>query len=263
MTIRVQGATAVLGGDLQGSVIRDDILASSATGRVTMEVDGRPIFMQSGLIFRQVCYIEVIDHGPPVQYGGRICRVVDRSNTPFERTLEDGTYGNLSIDSTGRWLYILDSQNSDTQALRVGQQETETFEVEAIRLAGDEEQLKATITITVTVANQPAVFDATTLTGAITEDTATTSGTVRATDADGDDNKFTAAGSSNPISGSYGSLTIDEDGAWTYTSGQQSGCRAGAGAGRRAERQSLHSGRRRDCGHPGHHHHRCRRSGNH
>ena len=217
VTIRVQGATAVLGGDLQGSVIRDDILASSATGRVTMEVDGRPIFMQSGLIFRQVCYIEVIDHGPPVQYGGRICRVVDRSNTPFERTLEDGTYGSLSIDSTGRWLYILDSQNSNTQALRVGQQETETFEVEAIRLAGDEEQLKATITITVTAANQPAVFDATTLTGAITEDTATTSGTVRATDADGDDNKFTAAGSSNPISGSYGSLTINEDGAWTYT----------------------------------------------
>ena len=45
----------------------------------------------------------------------------------------------------------------------------------------------------------------------------TTTGTAQATDVDGEDNKFTAVTAPASVSGSYGSLTLTEDGAWTYS----------------------------------------------
>ena len=54
------------------------------------------------------------------------------------------------------------------------------------------------------------------MTGAISEGTASTTGTVTSTDVDGEGNKFTVVTVPASVPGSYGSLTISEDGAWTY-----------------------------------------------
>ena len=149
-----------------------------------------------------------------------------------------GDFGCLIIQGNGTWEYLVydTAPSSDCQASSGTQTATagdsESFDLlfsrarygdacspddslDCISVPESVQFIERTLTININ-AGIAAVFDASTLTGAITEDTATTSGTVRATDADGDDNKFTAAGSSNPISGNYGSLTITEDGAWTY-----------------------------------------------
>ena len=220
VTITIAGASSpsTISGTMTGTVTEGDGPAPSARGRVREAAAGsaeKPI--ESGISFASQDYTE-------------------------------GTYGRFSLESDGTWLYVLDNSDPDTVALTEGQTGTDSF---AVKIAegndvrvnyfctlpapntlpergcfaegqdAQEEAFIVTITITGTdvgqEVNTPAVFDASTLTGDITEDTATTSGTVQVTDADGDDNKFTAAGSSNPISGSYGSLTIDEDGAWTYT----------------------------------------------
>ena len=149
-----------------------------------------------------------------------------------------GDFGCLIIQGNGTWEYLVydTAPSSDCQASSGTQTATagdsESFDLlfsrarygdacspddslDCVSIPESVQFIERTLTININ-AGIAAVFDASTLTGAITEDTATTSGTVRATDADGDDNKFTAAGSSNPISGDYGSLTITEDGAWTY-----------------------------------------------
>ena len=220
VTITIAGASSpsTLSGTMTGTVTEGDGPAPSARGRVREAAAGsaeKPI--ESGISFASQDYTQ-------------------------------GTYGRFSLESDGTWLYVLDNSDPDTVALTEGQTGTDSF---AVKIAegkdvrvnyfctlpppntlpergcfaegqdAQEEAFIVTITITGTdvgqEVNTPAVFDASTLTGAITEDTATTSGTVQVTDADGDDNKFTAAGSSNPISGSYGSLTITEDGDWTYS----------------------------------------------
>ena len=150
-----------------------------------------------------------------------------------------GDFGCLIIQGNGTWEYLVydTAPSSDCQASPGTQTATagdsESFDLlfsrarygdacspddslDCVSIPESVRFIERTLTININ-AGIAAVFDDSTLTGAITEDTATTSGTVQVTDADGDDNKFTAAGSSNPISGTYGSLTIDEDGAWTYS----------------------------------------------
>ena len=151
-----------------------------------------------------------------------------------------GDFGCLIIQGDGTWEYLVydTAPSSDCQASPGTQTATaggsESFDllfyktrhvnvcspddlIGCISFPDRVQFIERTLTINITGVNDAAVFDASTLTGGITEDMATTSGTVRVTDTDGEDNKFTAAGSSNPISGSYGSLTITEDGAWTYS----------------------------------------------
>ena len=149
-----------------------------------------------------------------------------------------GDFGCLIIQGNGAWEYLVydTAPSSDCQASPGTQTATagdsESFDllfsrarrvnvcspdnsIGCVSIPESVRFIERTLTINIK-SGIAAVFDASTLTGAITEDTATTSGTVQVTDADGDDNKFTAAGSSNPISGDYGSLTITEDGVWTY-----------------------------------------------
>ena len=183
VTITITGAddSSTIGGALSGSVTEDDSddLTAEGTATVTDEDSGATFTAQT--------------------------------DTP-------GSYGTFSITTAGVWTYSLDNSPGDTRgdatnALKAGQTESETFPITT------SDNSSATVTIAVNGANDAAVFGTTGLTGAISEDADpnTTTGTAQATDVDGEDNKFTAVTAPDPVPGSYGSLTITEDGAWTYS----------------------------------------------
>ncbi|KZY61509.1 hypothetical protein A3738_22420 [Oleiphilus sp. HI0066] len=52
----------------------------------------------------------------------------------------NGTYGSLSIDQNGKWIYTLDNNDADTKALKAGQTGQEAFQVVAVDLSGGTSQ---------------------------------------------------------------------------------------------------------------------------
>ena len=165
-------------GTVTGSVTEDDEEASSSRGRVTVT-------------------------------GGADATFAVKANPP-----QSQTYGTFTIQPDGNWTYRLDNADEETNALKQGAKATETITIEALEgtTAVDEED----VTITITGTNDAAVFGAAGLTGAITEDAVpnTATGTATVRDVDGEDRFSTEV---TPAQGIYGSLTIAEDGAWTYT----------------------------------------------
>ena len=183
VTITITGAddSSTIGGGLSGSVTEDDSANLTAEGTATITDE-------------------------------------DSDATFIAQTDTAGSYGTFSITAAGDWTYSLDNSPGDTRgdatnALKAGQTESETFPITT------SDGNSVNVTITVNGANDAAVFGKTGLTGSIGEDAApnTVTGTATSTDVDGDDNKFTAVTAPDPVSGSYGSLTITEDGAWTYS----------------------------------------------
>jgi len=67
-----------------------------------------------------------------------------------------GTYGSFSLDANGKWTYVLDNKDADTQALKGGQVATETFAVRVTDAQGDF-AIQA-ITINVTGSNDAPVI---------------------------------------------------------------------------------------------------------
>ncbi len=132
----------------------------------------------------------------------------------------NGQYGTLTIDANGVWSYALDNDNATVQGLKT----SGDIQQDIITVAtsdGTQQQ----ITITITGQNDAAVILGTSVsTGTVTEaggvnnatnPTPTASGDVNHTDVDTADaeDAWTPA----TISGTYGSLTINAAGEWTYT----------------------------------------------
>ena len=181
VTITITGAAdpREIEGTVTGSVTEDDEEASSSRGRVTVTGSAGATF------------------------------AVKATNPP-----QSQTYGTFTIQPDGNWTYRLDNADEDTNALTQGAKATETITIEASE--GTTAVDDKVVTITITGANDAAVFGAAGLTGAITEDAVpnTAMGTATVRDVDGD-NRFSTE--VTPAVGSYGSLTIAEDGDWTYT----------------------------------------------
>jgi VCBS repeat-containing protein len=125
-----------------------------------------------------------------------------------------GQYGDLTLDAaTGAWSYHL---HQGAQALHGGAIEHETFTIVVRDDHGGETSQDVTLTIKGTEDNVPTITGTTT--GRVTEDgTVTASGTLHATDAEGDAFRFAPHDATAPLHGQYGTLTIDADGQWTYT----------------------------------------------
>jgi VCBS repeat-containing protein len=111
-----------------------------------------------------------------------------------------GTYGKFSIGMDGKWTYELNNNDPIVQALKDGDVKTETFTVKST------DGTTSTITVTVNGTNETATIGH----GAVQEDTVqSSSGTLTATGG------ATFVTQTN-TAGTYGKLTVDSDGKWTY-----------------------------------------------
>ena len=120
----------------------------------------------------------------------------------------DATYGSLTVADDGTWTYTVDNANDAVQALSAGGSLTDTA---TITVSDGEDSVEATVTITVSGANDaPSGDDGS---GAVTAgDDMAAIGNVNPVDVDSDDSHtFTVSSAAT-----YGTLTVDEAGAWTY-----------------------------------------------
>ncbi|SFQ12695.1 VCBS repeat-containing protein, partial [Geopseudomonas sagittaria] len=127
-----------------------------------------------------------------------------------------GTLGSLTIDTNGAWTYNV--ANSAVQYLKQGETKLETFTVRA--LDGTTHQ----VVVTIHGVNDAALIGGTN-TGAVTEDAnvdgsgkLNASGSLNISDADNGEASFhSGAADISAAPGTLGSLTIDANGAWSYS----------------------------------------------
>ncbi|MCE7553588.1 retention module-containing protein [Aliivibrio fischeri] len=130
-----------------------------------------------------------------------------------------GVYGSLTVDTTGKWTYVLDNTLTDTQAISNGEVKTENFEIVADD--GNGGTVTHTVTVEVTGTNDlPEITDTSVIAGVVTEETTlTTSGDLFVDDVDTlDSHTWTLLSSNNDP---YGSIIVstnpDGSGKWEYT----------------------------------------------
>ena len=134
---------------------------------------------------------------------------VDTGEELFTAGGASGAYGSVTIDAAGAWTYTLDNANAAVQALPLGATMNDTVTVTAI------DGTTHDITVTINGANDAAIVGGVDA-GNVTEDGGAlqvTSGTLTISDIDTGDELFTAGGAA----GTFGSVTIDANGNWTYT----------------------------------------------
>ncbi len=123
-----------------------------------------------------------------------------------------GTYGSITIDAAGNWIYAADNTQAAIQSLAAGATLTDTITVSSA------DGTTHDVVITITGTNDAAVIGGVD-TGAVTEDVdpdldglLETGGSLTIADEDSGEANFTAG----TINGTYGDLTIDAAGNWTY-----------------------------------------------
>ena len=119
----------------------------------------------------------------------------------------------LALDQSGHWVYTLNDNASNVQALASGETVADTFTVQYADFFGG--VATQTVTVNVTGTNDAPVITAGGNTGTAQEDvTPVITGQLTATDVD---HGATQAWSVANGTGAYGSLTVDQNGQWTYT----------------------------------------------
>ncbi len=158
----------------------------------------------------------VVEDSDATAAGNVLTNDVDPDDTLTVTTVGTfaGTYGSLTIDAAGNYTYALNGADPDTNALDDGDTVTETFNYTA---SDGTASASANLVITIGGSNDAPVANADANGGdAVVEDSdATASGNVVTNDVDPDDTlTVTTAGT---FAGTYGSLTIDAAGNYTYT----------------------------------------------
>ncbi len=129
-----------------------------------------------------------------------------------------GTYGSLEVDpTTGAWLYSLNNLDSVTQALAEGQTETETFSVIVTDSAGgsDTQQVIISVLGTNDLPSISGTSVAELTEGNIGDSNPEATEQLTVNDVDAlDTHNWSIIGSS---AGTYGDLSLDEAGEWTYS----------------------------------------------
>lgn len=126
----------------------------------------------------------------------------------------DGTYGDLSIDpATGTWIYDLRNGDANVQALARNEARVDAFTVEVRDEHGATDTQEVRVTVTGT-NDDPIITEGGDVAGAVQEDTTlSVTGDLDSTDVD---NGATAIWSVEDGAGTYGDLSVDTDGTWTY-----------------------------------------------
>ncbi|MGI9275441.1 MAG: Ig-like domain-containing protein, partial [Endozoicomonas sp.] len=121
-------------------------------------------------------------------------------------TASAGALGSLSITSAGVWTYNV--ENADVQYLAKDETKVETFTVKSTDGTDHD------IVVTITGAEDPTSVTVTAADTAVTEDDAgnnTANGTVSVTDVDSGEGTLATS------TATYGTVTVDGSGNWTYT----------------------------------------------
>ncbi|MDP1611757.1 MAG: VCBS domain-containing protein, partial [Sulfuritalea sp.] len=146
-----------------------------------------------------------------------------------------GSYGSIVLNADGTYTYTVDNSNATVQALRtVGDTLTDSFTYTMADAAGATST--ATVTVTVQGANDTPVGVGDT--AAVNEDatvtaTAATGVLANDTDVDSGDTKTVSAiaggAVGNPLTGTYGTLTLNADGSYSYVANTVAAQMLGAG----------------------------------
>ncbi|USE36988.1 VCBS domain-containing protein [Endozoicomonas sp. SCSIO W0465] len=133
----------------------------------------------------------------------------DSGQAQFAAGSYSGLYGTVALDASGNWTYSADNSQSAIQSLGDGDTLGETVIIQSV------DGTNHTLTLTVTGSNDGAVISGTD-SGSISEDsgsTLTVSGALSVSDVDAGEARFTAG----TVNGSYGDLTLDANGNWSYS----------------------------------------------
>ncbi len=147
--------------------------------------------------------------GGSLQTGGTLTIIdVDPGEAAFTSVaVGAGTYGVFTVDADGSWTYTADNTQSSVQALKSGDQLTDTLTVSSAD--GTTHQ----ITVTINGSDDRAVIGGTAV-GAVTEDQqARASGQLTVSDVDAGQGLFVPM---SDAAGSHGTFTVAPDGSWSY-----------------------------------------------
>ena len=134
---------------------------------------------------------------------------VDNGEALFNSGAVNGSYGSLSIGSSGNWVYTADNTQTAIQSLGDGDQLTDTLTVTTVDGTSQD------ITITINGSNDVAQISGVNA-GDVTEDAAAElviSGQLNVSDTDAGEDELEA----ETLSGVYGDIAIDAGGNWTYS----------------------------------------------
>ncbi|QLI82681.1 hypothetical protein HZU75_14735 [Chitinibacter fontanus] len=121
---------------------------------------------------------------------------------------EQGRYGVFTLAADGQWTYTADSSQTAIQQLKAGASLTDVLTVQSV------DGTTHAISVTINGSNDAAVIGGVS-TGQVSEDATTRiQGQLTITDADQGEAAFQAQSNTH---GSYGLLSIDEHGLWSYT----------------------------------------------
>ncbi|MFH0262996.1 VCBS domain-containing protein [Vibrio barjaei] len=214
----------VLVTDDKGAVVTDTIV-------ITINgTNDKPEFSTSSNFSGQVIEAGNLDDGTEVAgqsivSGTLAASDVDQGSS-LTFTVEDGSsdFGSLQVQPSGLWVFNLDNNSPQTQALKEGQTQEIQFTVSVTDDKGA--VTSEVVTITITGTNDQPTFNASSkLVGAVTEaghdddgnvisGTPTATGTLTADDVDADAQlKFAVDNGDSP----YGKLVVQEGGQWTFT----------------------------------------------
>lgn len=130
---------------------------------------------------------------------------IDSPATFIAQTDTAGTYGSFTIGTDGTWSFVA---NSALDALLPGETVTDTFSVSAA------DGTLTQVSVTIEGTAEALIISGTTTGDALEDELTVVAGTASAADRFGTAGSFIAA---DGLAGSYGTLSIDAAGHWTYS----------------------------------------------
>ena len=204
-TYALNNAHADVDGLTAGATLKDELSIQSADGtpgKVVITVTGA----NDAAVFSGAAGAVVEDAEPNTVRGTVTVADPDGENTVQVPASLTGAYGTFTFNTVGVWTYALNNAHEDVDGLTAGATLTDELSIQSA------DGTPGKVVITVTGANDAAVFSG--AAGAVVEDAEpnTVRGTVTVKDSDGEDKVQVPAS----LTGTYGTFTFNTVGVWTY-----------------------------------------------
>jgi VCBS repeat-containing protein len=206
-TYTVNNASAAVQALTAGQVVADTFTVTSADGTASKNMVMTVTGVNDAASISGTAAAGAFEDGGSV--GGTLSvSDVDTNQAKFQiRTGVAGSYGSFSINAAGNWTYTVNNASTAVQALKAGQQVTDSFTV----TSADGTASQAVVA-TVTGVNDAALISGTSTANAL-EDGAAVGGTLNVADVDTGEAQFQPLSN---VAGAYGSFSINSAGTWSY-----------------------------------------------